>query len=62
LASKFADYNIDEVEISETPDGPVYEFELSNDNSEMELTILPDGIVVEKEMKKDKDNDETNDD
>ncbi len=63
LDSEFAGYDIEEVEISETVDGKVYEFALEKDEIDMEVAISSDGTVVKKEVKKedDEENDEDND-
>lgn len=61
LDSEFAGYDIEEVEISETTDGKVYEFALEKDETDMEAAISPDGKVVKKEIKKDEDEKEDND-
>ena len=61
LETEFAGYNIDEVEISEIPEGKFYEVEIVNDDDEIEVTLTPDGRIVEKEIKKEEehhDNDE----
>jgi hypothetical protein len=46
LANEFAEYKIEEAEISETADGKVYEFSLEKDETALEVAIAPDGIVV----------------
>lgn len=55
----FPDYEIEEVEISETPKGIVYEFAIEKGEMEMEVTIDTNGKVVKQEVKtedtKDKD-------
>ena len=60
LDNEFADYEIEETEISETVDGKVYEFELEKNETDMEVTIDPNGKVLKKEVKTEddeKDND-----
>ncbi len=52
LDTKFAGYDIEEAEISETTNGRVYEFAIEKGDSEMEVAISPDGKVVKKEVKK----------
>jgi hypothetical protein len=54
LDSEFADYNIEEAEISETAEDTVYEFALEKGEQEMEVAIAPDGIVKKKEVKTEK--------
>ncbi len=64
LDNEFAGYDIEEAEISETPDGKVYEFALEKDDTDMEVAISPDGSIVKKEVKKEndeEDNDNEND-
>ncbi len=51
LDTEFAGYEIEEVEISETAQGKVYEFALEKGESEMEVAISPEGKVVKKEVK-----------
>ncbi len=55
LETEFAGYNIEEVEISETAEGEVYEVDLKKDKSEIEVTIAPDGSVLKKEVENDED-------
>lgn len=55
LDNEFAGYDIEEVEISETPDGKVYEFALEEGETELEVAISPNGKVVKKEVKKEED-------
>jgi hypothetical protein len=57
LNKEFAGYDIEEVEISETADGKVYEFALEKDESDLEVAISPDGKVVKKEVKKEDEED-----
>ncbi len=54
LKADFTDYEVDEVEFVETPDGEFYEVELEKDNKKevLELLISPDGKVVKKEQEK----------
>lgn len=58
LDSDFADYKIEEAEISETASGTVYEFELENDEYTMEVAINEQGDVTKKEIKESEDGDE----
>jgi hypothetical protein len=57
LDTEFAGYDIDEAEVSETPEGTVYEFALEKNEVDMEVAISPNGKVVKKEMKKSDDED-----
>lgn len=57
LDTEFIGYKIEEVEISETADGKVYEFGIEKDDTEMEVAISPDGKVVKKEVKTEKEED-----
>jgi len=50
LENNFADYKIEEAEISETADGMVYEFEIEKGESSMEVRISPDGKLLNKEI------------
>ncbi len=52
LDSEFADFKIEEAEVSETADGTFYEFELEKGKTEMEVTIDTQGKVVKKEQEK----------
>jgi predicted small lipoprotein YifL len=57
LKADFSDYEVEEVEYVETPDGKFYEVEveLEKDKKEIEFELLfsPDGKVVKKEQEKD---------
>lgn len=55
LKSEFADYKIEEPEVSETAAGKVYEFIIEKKDSKLEVAIAPDGKVLKKEVKKDED-------
>jgi len=57
LDKEFAGYDIEEVEVSETMDGKVYEFAMEKGETEMEVAISPDGKVVKKEVKKEDEED-----
>ena len=59
LDNQFGDYDIEEVEISETSNGKVYELALEKDENDIEVAIAPNGKVVKKVVKED--NDEDND-
>jgi len=55
LASNFAGYKIKEMEVSETAEGMVYEFEVKKGEVEMEVAIDASGEVVMKKMMKESD-------
>lgn len=55
LKKDFTDYKIEESELSETPDGKVYEFELEKGKEEIKVTIDMNGKVVKKEAKEEED-------
>ncbi|WP_028283546.1 PepSY-like domain-containing protein [Olleya marilimosa] len=55
LATKFPGYEMEEVEISETKDGMVYEFEIEKGESNMEVVIDTNGKIVKQEVKKEDD-------
>jgi hypothetical protein len=59
LDNEFAGYDMEEVEVSETAQGKVYEFALEKNDKDLEVAISPDGKVVKNEVKKE--NDEEND-
>ncbi len=61
LDGEFADYKIEEAEISETAEGTVYEFGIEKDETEMEVAISPDGKVVKKEVKAEEKDEEDKD-
>ena len=52
LKAEFEDYEIEEMEISETVEGKVYEFGIEKGNTEMEVAINANGTIVKKEQKK----------
>lgn len=56
LMTEFSEYKIEEIELSETPDGKVYEFAFEKGETEMEVAISPDGKVLKREMQ-DEEND-----
>lgn len=55
LDTEFNGYDIEEAEISETAENPVYEFKLEKDKQEMEVAISSDGTVKKKEVKTEED-------
>lgn len=55
LESKFAGYDVEGAEVSETPDGTVYELKLENDDTDMEVAINNKGEIIKKKMKKEND-------
>lgn len=52
LSTNFPGYETEEVEISETAQGMVYEFEIEKGETEMEIAIDASGKVVKQEVKK----------
>lgn len=62
LNTDFTGYDIEEVEVSETPEGKVYEFALEKGENDLEVAIAPDGSVVKKESKKEDSDDEGDED
>ena len=52
LTSAFPDYEIEEVELSETPQGLVYEFEIEKGKTEIEVAINSSGKIVKQEVNK----------
>lgn len=57
LKTNFKGYDVEEMELSETADGKVYEFGLEKDGKEMEVAIDTSGKITKKEEKKDEDGD-----
>lgn len=55
LKNKFAGYDVEKAEVSETPAGKVFEMKIENDETDMEVAINANGKVVKKEVKKDND-------
>jgi hypothetical protein len=49
LKANFADYKVEEVEVSETEEGTLYEFELEKGIEEWEVALDLNGTVVKKE-------------
>lgn len=62
LDSEFAGFEIEESEISETPKGTLYEFELEKGEVEMEVQIDSNGKVINKEVSNDEDDGEDDSD
>ena len=56
LETEFAGYDIEEAEISESPERKVFEIDLKKDESEIEVTVAPDGNVLNREVEEDEDN------
>jgi hypothetical protein len=52
LTKAFPDFDIEEVEVSETIKGMVYEFDIEKGETEMEVAIDPSGKIVKQELKK----------
>jgi len=57
LDKEFAGYKIEEVEVSETVNGKVYEFALEKGEEELEIAISPNGKVTKKKVKSQDDED-----
>ncbi len=51
LDTEFSEYKIEEAELTDTPEGSVYEFELEKGEEKMEVAIDTNGKVVNKELK-----------
>ncbi len=62
LKSDFADYKVDEAEVTETVEGTVYEIQLKKGKEEMEVAIDASGTLVKKESKSDEDNEDGEED
>ena len=62
LMSAFSGYDIEEVEVSETAKGLVYEFGIEKGHTEMEVAINQNGTIVRKETKKAADEDDDKND
>lgn len=56
LSIQFKGYDIEEVEISEKPDGTFYEIEMEQGETDYEVTISPSGQIVKK-VKEEEEND-----
>lgn len=61
LSTVYKGYDIEDVEVSETADGKVYEFGLEKDETDLEVAIAPSGKVVKKEVKEEEEQEEDND-
>jgi len=59
LESEFADYKIEEAEVSETKEAKVYEVELEKNESEIEVVFTADGKIIK--QKEEKEHDEEKD-
>lgn len=57
LTATFPGYEVEEVELSEIPNGLVYEFEIENDETEMEVAINSNGKIVKQEKANEDDED-----
>ncbi len=55
LKTKFKEYDLEIVEVSETPEGKVFEMKLENDEHNMEVVMDGHGKVLKKESKKEND-------
>ncbi|MBZ0327861.1 MAG: PepSY-like domain-containing protein [Altibacter sp.] len=62
LKKDFADYDVDEMEISETASGMLYEFELERGETTIDVTITPEGVVQKNVAANDDPDDDDNDD
>ena len=51
LDRDYTGYEIEESEVTETPEGTFYEFALEKDESELKVSISADGTVVKKETR-----------
>lgn len=64
IAAKFPNYEIEEAELSEKPNGVLeYEVELENEKEDKELKAIfsTEGIFIKKELKNDADDDDDDD-
>ncbi|QHI36155.1 hypothetical protein IMCC3317_15140 [Kordia antarctica] len=59
--TNFEGYDIEEIELSETIKGKVYEFSIEKGESEMEVVIDMEGNITKKEQKKEDDDDNDDD-
>lgn len=50
LDTEFSGYKIEEAELTDTPEGSVYEFEFEKGEEEMEVVIDTNGKVINKKM------------
>ncbi len=55
LKSKFKSYDLEKAEVSETPEGKVFEMKIENDEHDMEVVMDGNGKVLKKESKKEND-------
>jgi uncharacterized membrane protein YkoI len=55
LMESYPECDIEEVEISETNKGIVYEFAIENEDQELEIALNSEGTIVKKEVKKEDD-------
>ena len=55
LKSEFQKYRIEEAELSETPEGSLYEFQLEKGEENLEVSIDMNGAVRKQEVAKDED-------
>lgn len=58
LKEQFADYEIEEAEISETPNGTYYEFEMEKGETDMEVAIDEQGKVVKSTREQEEDDED----
>ncbi|NOY50613.1 MAG: hypothetical protein GXO88_08645 [Chlorobi bacterium] len=56
IDNEFKGFDIEEAEVSETPEGKVFELQMEQDGNDMEVAIAPDGKVMKKAEKSDNDN------
>jgi hypothetical protein len=61
LNSEFVDYEVDDIEVSETPEGVFYEFELEKGRDEIDVIINKNGNIINSD-KEDNNNDNENED
>ena len=52
LKSNFEGYDIEKMELSETVEGKVYEFDLEKSETKLEVAINDQGTIVKKEKQK----------
>jgi len=55
LKSEFKGYDLEKAEVSETPEGKVFEMKIENDEHDMEVVMDGNGKVLKKESKKEND-------
>jgi uncharacterized membrane protein YkoI len=61
LSDGFPGFKTEEMELSETVSGTVYEFEIEKGDTDMEVAIDASGKVIKQEMKKEESDKEDND-